>query len=435
MKCVLIIVVLLAISVHEMAAQITTTSYNYKDFQISNSYLYGVNFNSKKFQILSLAVPTSPSLYGQLTTNLYPFRVVVSGRYAFYLDTNYISGSGNSIDNSYSYGNLNAVDVSYPTIPNIIWTSTTSFTNAHSLAVAGNMVFVSASLLYVYNFSIPNAPVLATTFSYNPGEITAKMITSDIYIVLTADKDFLYSYKVYRSGSSVYYSVADYYNNKARDVFLSGNNVYAVANYNIFGYTISDNGTLNSNYNGYSVLKNAINSIIYDNVTNRLFANYQAYVSGIVELSTTTNNPCTYNVNYQTDIISFFNHYFFATQIDATLLVIDRNALTCTYNSNSNAFTYESSYAIGIIIGIACGVIFFIFLIACIICLFVRQYRRENAYIYKSLVDQPLTDPMQLYPPQAYPPGYSVQPYPTQQQFYPQVNPPEYTPPIIEQKK
>jgi len=261
----------------------------------------------------------------------------------------------------------------------------------------------------------------------NPGEITAKMITTSLYIVLAADKYSLYSYRVSRSGSSIFYSVADFYNNRARDVFLSGNNVYAVANYNIFGYTMSGNGTLNPIYSGYSVLTNAINSIIYDNVTNQQYINYQAYIPGIVDFSTNTNTYCTYKINYQTDIISISDHYFFATQIDSTLLVIDRNALSCSYDNNFSVI--NTSLAIGIIISIVFGVVFFIFFIACIICLSVRQYRRGNAFVYNQLVNQPLTEPM--YTP--------VQPYPIQQQqqqqLYPQVNPPAYTPPIIEEKK
>jgi len=372
----------------------------------------------------------------------------VSGRYAFYLETvSSIPYNGNAIDASYSYGYLNAVDVLYPTSPNILWTSS-SFTNPHALAVAGNMVFVSADKLYIYNFSIPTVPVLSNyiylTYS---GEITAKMIDANNYILLVATKSYLYSYKVYRSGSSVYYnSVSNIYNN-ARDAFLSGNYVYVVANYNVFQYTLDSYGYLLNYYTRNYAITNSANSIIYDNTTNYGYINYQSS-NGISQYDITTNSYCTYTFGYQTDIISISDHYFFATQSgNKAFLVIDRNRLSCNYNNNYNN---SNNIATGAIIGITFAVIFVIFFMACIIALSVRRHRRLNVFSYRPLVNQttttvlpqpyftqPVVYPIQpIYSPQVYPMQPPV-PYPqgNPPPYNPEVVPPGFTPPEYEQKK
>jgi len=449
-----IIAILLAISIYAIVGQVTVTGYNFADFQIKNSYIYGVNFNLKRFQILSIASATSPTLYGQIFTTYSPFRVVVSGRYAFYLETNYYLQSGNAIDISYDYGYLNAVDGLYPSSPNIIWSSS-SIKKPHALAVANNMVFVSADQLYAYNFSIPNAPVLLTMIPvYYPCEITAKMIDANNYILLAATKYYLYSYKFYRSGSSFSYIQSDNRYNNARDVFLSGNSVFVVAGYNVLLYTVDNNGNLYNNYTRNSAISKAANSIIYDNNTNYQYINYQSGSTGISEFNIISNSYCTYTFGYQTDTISISGRYFFATQSsNGAFLVIDRNLLSCAYNNNNN--NGNSTNAIGVIIGIVFAVIFFILFMACIICLSVRRHRRMNAFRYKPLENQNIfiQQPYPIQPIYSSQPVYSTQPVYSPQiytmqpnsvydipqgnppPYNPEVVPPEFTSPELEQKK
>jgi len=399
-----------------LSAQQTITSFYFKDFEASGNYIYGVDFSSKRFQILNAITPDSPYLYSSLYLNYSPFRISVSGNYAYILQTPYTEQQSNIIDASYIYGYLSIIDISYPSVPVLRYTGNSIY-NAHSLSVVGSLLFLSADQLYVYNISVPNLPVLKLTISmYNPGEITTKMVDKDNYIVLAADKYSLYSYKVYRSGFYLSSTQSSYLNINARDVFLSGNYVFAVSFYNIYEYSIDNNGSLYSMYTRNSALNNKANMIIYDNATNYQYINYQPYYSGIAQFNVASNDICTYDTGYQTDVIAKSNHYFYATQTNGGhFIVINENKESCAPPS-------PTVVTVGVIIGIVCGIVFFI-CILCFACFSFRHYRRVYITAYKPITGSPV---ISSYPqPQVYPTSTGIQTYGTQP--YPQVYPQVYS--------
>jgi len=402
-----------------LSSQQTITGFYFKDFEAHGNYIYGVDFSSKRFQILSAVTPDSPYLYSSLYLNYSPFRISISGNYAYILQTIYSEQPNNIIDATYSYAYLSIIDISYPQVPILRYTGSSIY-NAHSLCVVGSLLFLSADQLYVYNISVPSLPVLKLTISmYNPGEITAKMVDNDNYIVLAADKYSLYSYKIYRSGSYLSSTQASYLNINARDVFFSGNYVFAVSLYNIYEYSIDNNGSLYSMYTRNYALNNKANMIIYDNTTNYQYINYQPYYSGIAQFNVASNDICTYDTGYQTDNIAKSGHYFYATQTNGGhFIVINENNESCTQSS-------PTVVAIGVIIGIIAGIVFFI-CILCFACFSFRHYRRVNITAYKPITGSPT---ISSYPqPQVYPTStgtqtYGTQPYP---QVYPQAYPQAY---------
>jgi len=406
-----------------LSAQQTITGFYFKDFETHDNYIYGVDFTAKRFQILNVMTPDAPYLYSSLYLNYSPFRISVSGNYAYILQTAYSEQQNNIIDATYTYGYLSIIDISYPSLPILRYTGSSIY-NAHSLSVVGSLLFLSADQLYVYNISVPNLPVLKLTISmYNPGEITAKMIDKDNYIVLAADKDSLYSYKVYRSGFSLYSTESSYFSINARDVFLSGNYVFAVSFYNIYEYSIDNNGFLYSIYTRNSALNNKANSIIYDNTTNHEYINYQPYTSGIAQFDVASNAICTYDTGYQTDVIVKSNHYFYATQTrGGHFIVINEYNESCTQAT-------ATTLAIGVVIAIILGIVFFIFIL-CIACFSVRHYRRVNITAYKPIGTPPVSPypQPQVYPSSGYPPTSFPQSY---TQVYPQLyqNPYQSNPP------
>jgi len=395
-----------------LSAQQTITGFYFKDFETHDNYIYGVDFNAKRFQILNVMTPDAPHLYSSLYLNYSPFRISVSGNYAYILQTAYSEQQNNIIDATYTYGYLSIIDISYPSLPILRYTGSSIY-NAHSLSVVGSLLFLSADQLYVYNISVPNLPVLKLTISmYNPGEITAKMVDKDNYIILAADKYNLYSYKVYRSGFYLYSTLSSYLNINVRDVFLSGNYVFAVSFYNIYEYSIDNNGSLYSMYTRNSALNNKANMIIYDNTTNYQYINYQPYYSGIAQFNIASNDICTYDTGYQTDVIAKSSHYFYATQTNGGhFIVINENNEACAQSS-------PTVVAMGVIIGIVGGIVFFI-CVLCFACFSFRHYRRVNITAYKPITGSPV---IPSYPqPQIYPTSAGIQTYGTQP--YPQVYP------------
>jgi len=375
------------LQLNEVNAETRSTSYTWRDFQVAGSYIYGIDFNNRELEVLGTSYPNYPTRIGYCSLSYYPFRISVSGNYAYILQTTYGQQYSPAIDINYSYAYITVVDISYPYSPSVVWISGSALTNVHGIAASGNMLFVSTMYyLYLYDISSPRNPISRTYIpTSSPGEMVTKYIDYNNAILLFADRSTLYSYQIQRSSS--YISYTQMYSTSylsIRDVFISENIAYAVSESSVYKYLISSDGYLYSTYDGNNVLHNKANRIIHNNYTSHQFINYQSGNEILNFNEYDANYQCSYHPGqYQLDIMSSYSSYIYATQYNGgALVIIDLNAEACSG-------TRPLSPTAGIIVGIIFGVIFFIFLVACVICVFVRQYRKIRATSYRPLVNSP----------------------------------------------
>jgi len=404
-RALIVSIILLGISLH-VAASTVVSNLRFKDVKLRDNYIFGIDFSNKYFQISNLITPTSPYLIKTVPLKYSPFRMVVYGNNVYILQA-YDGASEQTrvVDSTYSYGYFTIIDITYLNSPIIKYVSPNYITSVHSLAVAGNMLFLGSDYLYVYDVSNSYQPQLKLTLNVNyAGEIVAKYIDNFNSVVIAIQSSSIVSYNVYIDNNYYYSSLGGYTYIYARSLFLSGDRLFVVDDYDVYTYTLQY-GALHFETAHNYLLTNQANSIIYDNMTNLEYINFRA-TSSILEYSSTLDTAfCSYDFGYKTDVMVYSDPYFYATLIQGGLLIANKYNETCILPPSYSMDT-------GVLVGIILGALAFIIAIICIICTWIKQYRKIKRMSYQR-IDTP---PFQAYtqvPP-------SNQFY--QNQVYPQPN-------------
>jgi len=415
-RALIISIILLGISLH-VAANTVIYNLRFKDFKLRDNCIFGIDFSNKYFQISNLTTPTNPSLIRTTPLKYSPFRMAIYGNNVYILQAyDGASEQSQAIDSIYSYGYFTIIDITYLNSPIIKYVSSTYLYSVHSLAVAGNMLFVSADSIYVYDVSNSNLPQLKLTLNLNyPSEIVAKYTDNSNSILIAIQGSSIVCYNVYIDNNYYYSTLGGYVYINARSLFLSGDHLFVVTDYDVYTYTLQY-GSLHFETSHNYLLPNQANSIIYDNTTNLEYINFRAS-SSILEYSSVQDTEfCTYDVGFKTDVMVYSDPYFYATLIQGGLLITNKYNETCILPPKYSMDT-------GVLVGIILGVLAFIIVVICIICAWVKQYRNIKRMSYQRIDTPPIQPYTQVPPINQF---YQNQVYPSQNVYAATNNPPPY---------
>jgi len=418
-RALIISIILLGISLHVSGGTVVS-NLRFKDFKLRDNYIFGIDFSNIYFQIANLSTPTNPVLINTLSLQHRPFRIAVYGNYVYILQAS--DGSSEQakvIDSTYSYGYFTIIDITYLNSPIIKYVSPNYIYSVHSLAVAGNMLFVAADNLYVYDVSISYQPQLKVTLNVTyPGEIVAKYVDNSNSIVIAIQGSSIVSYNVYVDQNRYYYyTLGAYIYINARSLFLSGERLFVVDDYSVYTYTVQSTAIYLETSHNY-LLANQANSIIYDNITNLEYINFRATNSILEYNSISDTEFCSYDVGFITDVMAYSDPYIYANLMQGGLLITNKHNETCVLPP-------KYSMAIGVLVGIILGVLAFIIVVICIICVWAKQYRKIKRMSYQRIDTPPIQPYTQVSPSNQF---YQNQFYPPQNVYAATIisNPPPY---------
>jgi fibronectin-binding autotransporter adhesin len=137
---------------------------------VSGNYVYDVNQTLNRLSVIDVSTPSSPTIVSTTTTTGGPQVIVVAGKYAYTVNS--------------SSSTLSVFDVSTPSSPTLVSTSAAGSAPG-ALAVSGRYAYVASSntnKLVIMNISNPAAPVTLSTVTVGSLPVSVAVVGSYAYV-------------------------------------------------------------------------------------------------------------------------------------------------------------------------------------------------------------------------------------------------------------